>query len=120
MQTEYPEWITPEERIATVKSMQKNVARMEVALADAKSILAREERSTDLHCPGWRAKKTKWKTKPKRGNVSMPADEEEQFIELVKLWRLDHSPRQFPKGITTREQNVRDGDCGLLDDDDED
>jgi hypothetical protein len=39
----------------------------------------------------------------------MPPDEEAQFIELVKLWRLDHPEppkrREFPKGETQHEMD---------------
>ena len=39
----------------------------------------------------------------------IPVDEEAQFIELVKLWRLEHpeppKPRQYPRGITQHESD---------------
>jgi hypothetical protein len=64
-----------------------------------KEILRRQKEEFDQVAPGW--------DDPIESPI--PTDEEDQFIELVKLWRLEHpeppKPRQYPKGITQHESD---------------
>jgi hypothetical protein len=100
-------------RIKTIKRMWQDVAKIDEIRARCQRLLEAEEQSMDWSYPGWSSSlSTRPKTKtrhPDAIKASIPADEEDQFIELVKLWRLEHpeppKPRQLPKGITQHESD---------------
>jgi hypothetical protein len=61
-------------------------------------------------CPGFRfASAHPNDPGPKDAGGAMPEDEEEQFYQLIRLWRLEHpeppKARQIPKGQTQHEMD---------------
>ena len=100
-------------RVKRIGEIRKSCARIEELLLISLEKLRTEEARLDAENPHWRldslVEPKRRRTKPATIPAVVPADEDYQFMELVRLWRLDHPEpskrRQIPKGKTQHEMD---------------